>query len=472
MEIHLSEFFAQLPSFSSEKAILSSYQNAKDLKHRPVLVLDDDPTGIQTVQGIPVYMSWDTDVMEQIFNESEIAFIHTNTRAYAPAKVKLLLQKIMQQAVAFSKKTGLDFDVISRSDSTLRGHYPLETEIVRDEYEKAMKHQVDGEIIVPFFKEGGRFTAHDVHVAVDGDVCIPASETEFARDPDFGYQHADLKHYVEEKTGGKFNHKEVISISLDMLRHRRTDEIKQLLKSASGFNKIVVNAVDYLDLKAFIPTLLEAMNEGKKFIFRTAASFVKTFGFIDDKPLLERKDFKGITNKQPTILLVAGSYTGKTTAQLNSLFQDHRVERVEMDVKQVLGSNFYNEIERIANHLDELISSGRNPVLYTSRTLLKTDDHLKTAETISKALTSIVQRLYQKPDLIVAKGGITSSVIAVEGLKMKKAMVQGQVLPGIPVIVAGKESKWPGIPYVIFPGNVGHINAISELYGKLNNHLV
>lgn len=467
MKINQTTLFNQLPVFDAVTKIETAYQKAKELKPGPVLVLDDDPTGIQTVHGIPVYMSWDIDVMEQIFKRREVAFIHTNTRAYSPEKVRTLLLELMKNALETAAKTGMDFEVISRSDSTLRGHFPLETEVIRMAYENATGKKIDGEIIVPFFKEGGRITANDVHYVLEGENCIPANETEFARDPDFGYQHADLKFYVEEKTKGFCKHEEVTCISLEQLRLHKHDEIKKALHAASGFSKIVLNAVDYADVKAFIPPLLEVMHEGKKFLFRTAASFVKTFGFIEDKPLLERKDFPSLRSKKPAILLIAGSYTGKTTLQLEALEKNHAIEKVELNVQKVLEGDFSEEVSHIAEKIDEMLRDGKNPVLFTSRTLVKTVNHLQTAETVSKALVSVVQILTQRPDIVVAKGGITSSVIAVEGLKMKKAMVEGQVLPGVPVVIAGEESKWPDIPYVIFPGNVGHANSISELYRKM-----
>jgi len=471
MKINQTTFFNQLPEFTSVQQIEDAYAKAEMLKPGPIIVLDDDPTGIQTVHGIPVYMSWEKAVMEQIFKNKETAFIHINTRAYSREKVRHLLIELMENAVSVSKASGKDFEIISRSDSTLRGHYPLETEIIRKEYEKGLTKKIDGEIIVPFFKEGGRLTVNDTHYVVDGNDVVPASETEFAKDPDFGYQHADLKWYVEEKTGGKYPHEQVISISLDMLRRNQTNEIRRLLSSVHDFGKIVLNAVEYTDLKAFIPALLQEIAEGKKFVYRAAASFVKTFGYIDDKPLLDRNSLNHLTGKSTQILLIAGSYTGKTTSQLDGLFRNHQVEKVELNVQNLLEGDLEGEISNIAIQIDNLIKNGQNPVLYTSRTLVKTRNHLQTAETISNALVSIVQALTQRPDVIVAKGGITSSVIAVNGLKIKKAKVEGQVLPGVPLIVAGEESKWPGLPYVIFPGNVGHKDSIAELYGMLVGNL-
>lgn len=78
-----------------------------------------------------------------------------------------------------------------------------------------------------------------------------------------------------------------------------------------------------------------------------------------------------------------------------------------------------------------------------------------------------VSNLQSRPNFVVAKGGITSSDVATKGLMIRRAMVLGQILPGIPVWRAGPESKFPGMPYVIFPGNVGGETALLESVQKL-----
>jgi uncharacterized protein YgbK (DUF1537 family) len=52
-------------------------------------------------------------------------------------------------------------------------------------------------------------------------------------------------------------------------------------------------------------------------------------------------------------------------------------------------------------------------------------------------------------------------------LGVKRAMVLGQILPGIPVWELGPETKFPGLPYVVFPGNVGGPDALKEVVRKL-----
>ena len=75
-----------------------------------------------------------------------------------------------------------------------------------------------------------------------------------------------------------------------------------------------------------------------------------------------------------------------------------------------------------------------------------------------------------KPGFVLAKGGITSADVGVKGLGIRKALVLGQIEPGIPVWKALAESKFPNIPYIIFPGNVGEDetlkNAVKKLLGQ------
>lgn len=434
-----------------------------------MIILDDDPTGIQTVHGLNVYMSWDKTAFEEIFANSETAFIHTNTRAYPPGKATIILDEILTNILEVSKTYNSGFEIISRSDSTLRGHYPLETEHIRNKIEAETGEKIDGEILIPFFKEGGRLTANDIHYVEDNEMLVPAYLTEFAKDPDFGFSTSDLKEYIEEKTDGKYKASEVSSVSLNMLRNNQKNEIINILLKAKDFSKIIINAVEYNDLKAFIPSLIEARQRGKKYIFRTAASFVKNYSFNEDKDLLDKKELETYTKGNKNILLIAGSYTRKTSSQLRILKESHKIEPVELKVSNLLEgkTSFEKEVEESTKKIDFLMKSGKNPVLFTSRKLVKTGDHLRTAGIISSALIQVVSRLNERPRIVIAKGGITSSVIAVTGLKIWKAIVEGQVLPGVPMIKCGENSKWPQMPYIIFPGNVGTENSLKELYDKL-----
>jgi len=467
MKLLHTEVKNTVPGFNDENKIETEYLAARQINPKPLLILDDDPTGIQTVHGISLYTQWDIKIMQGIFRKRETAFILTNTRAFHPEKATAIISEIMLNALKVSQETGIDFEIISRSDSTLRGHWPLETSLIRDMYEKFKGKRIDGEIMIPFFCEGGRFTINNIHYVAEGDYLIPASETEFAKDPNFSFQNADLKKYIEEKTNGQISEEKVHVISLDMLRKGDSDEIENLLMNVKYFEKVILNALEYKDIKTFIPPLFRAISKGKKFLYRTAASFVKTMAFVDDKPLLSVNDFKNFKPKGNQLLIIAGSYTAKTTSQLTPLIENQLVEAIEIDIFHLLDKKDYmHYVDEVLPRLNRALTSKKNVLLYTSRTLVKTKDHLYASKIISDFIITLVKNITNPPDMIIAKGGITSHVIAVEALEITHATVKGQVLPGVPSIIAGKRSKWPGMPYVIFPGNVGDDQSLLKIVEK------
>lgn len=440
---------------------------------KKIVVLDDDPTGVQTVHDISVYTDWTKDSIRQGFQEkNNLFYILTNSRGFTQDETTLAHNEIAANVDAVAKELGKEYIFISRSDSTLRGHYPLETEILRTNYEKNTGCIIDGEILCPFFKEGGRFTIDDVHYVRYGNELIPANETEFAKDKTFGYQAATMPEYVEEKTKGAYPARNVVCISLDEIHQMAIDEIEQKLLHVQGFNKIIVNAVDYADLKVFCVALYRAMAKGKVFMFRTAAAIVKVMGGVSDQPLLEREQMVR-TNELHGGIIVVGSHTEKTTRQLEALKQLSDIRFVELDATKVtVAGGLEKEVERCLALEEAWIRDGKTVCCYTSRALVTADtgnkeDELRLSVRISDAVQSLVGGLSVIPKFVIAKGGITSSDVGTKALGVKRANVLGQIEPGIPVWQTGAESKFPGIPYVIFPGNVGEDTTLRYAVEKL-----
>ena len=436
---------------------------------RKIVVLDDDPTGSQTVHDIHVYTDWTQETLDEAFGSDEkLFYILTNSRSFTAEQTKKVHQDIAAAIRNASAKTGKDYLVISRSDSTLRGHFPLETEVLRASLDK----DIDGEIICPFFPEGGRFTIGDIHYVKQGDALVPAAETEFAKDATFGYTKSDLKEYVEEKTGGAYKASDVVSIGLDELRVQDVDSITEKLMSVHGFGKIVVNSETYEDLKVFCYALYLAMREGRQFMIRSAAGIVKTLGCIDTKPYLTRDDLVTDTRDKGGLILI-GSHMKKTTAQLEALKQIPGIDFIAFDSDLVLEPGaFEQEKKRVQAKIDGDIEQGRTVCVYTKRKVLLLDNDTKEAAllrsvAISDAVQSFAANLKTKPAFIIAKGGITSSDVGVKALRVKKALVAGQAAAGIPVWRTGPESKFPGLAYVIFPGNVGTETTLKEIVEEL-----
>ena len=436
----------------------------KEVMEKKIIVLDDDPTGCQTVHGINVYTTWTLDSLNDAFLETNNMFyILTNSRSLTPSQSQTLHIELIQNIVKVSKRYKCDFDIISRSDSTLRGHYPLEPDVIREELEKHGK-SFDGEFIIPFFKEGGRITEGDVHYIEQGDIKIPAGDSEFAKDATFGYKSSNLKEWIEEKTQGAYAAGKVRSISLDMLRSGNLGDIIDLISNSESDQKYVVNANTYKDLEPFVSALKSQELKNKSFIFRTAASFVKVYGAISDKPLLTGNQMRREGSQEGGIVIV-GSHVQKSTMQLNHLINNSSIQAYELDVF-IKKQQIIESIEHIVEELSKNIEKGVNSVIYTSRKLLKdpnndAEKNLKIAVDISNYMVLIVNKLSSVPGFIIAKGGITSSDIATKGLKIEKGLVLGQILPGIPVWQPDEKSKFPKVPYVVFPGNVGGENALT-----------
>ena len=440
--------------------------------NKKIIVLDDDPTGVQTVHDVYVYTDWSLESIRKGFEAPEkLFYLLTNSRGLTESQTIKVHIEIAENILNVSKETGLEFLIISRGDSTLRGHYPLETKVLKEVLEKGTGKEIDGEIIFPFFKEGGRFTAENIHYVNYGGTLIPAGDTEFAGDKTFGYKNSDLTRYIEEKTGGEYKAESVTSVSLKSLRNGDVEFITEQLDTIRHFDKVIVNALDYQDVEVFCLALYKTLNKGKSFLFRTAASFVKVMGGISDKALLRKAEMIEKKDKNGG-LIVVGSHTAKTTEQLNGLKDMNNIAFLEFDSDLVLINKLESEVERIVTEAAKKISAGVTAAVYTKRKLLvlendTPEEALLRSVKISEAVQALVGRLPVRPSFVIAKGGITSSDIGVKALQVKQARVLGQVSQGIPVWKTDEESKFPGIPYIIFPGNVGNKDTLREVFERL-----
>ena len=458
---HLSAgILKQLPAADLETADrLLKRELSEDFNQS--VVLDDDPTGVQTVHDVSVYTDWSMESIAAGFREdNKVFYILTNSRGMTQEETETIHKEIGEAVVRVSKEQKKPFLLISRSDSTLRGHYPLETETLRACLEKGGIH-ADGEIITPYFKDGGRFTIGNIHYVKQGDELVPAAETEFARDKTFGYTHSSLPEYIEEKTKGRYPAESVTCISLEDLRGLRLDQIEEQLMRAENFEKICVNAADDVDLTVFSIALYRAVRNGKYFIFRSAAGLVKVMGGISDRALLTRTEMIRKESGKGG-LVVVGSHTEKTTEQLSELLKLKTAVPIAFDSDKVLEGEeaFAAEIRRCVKEEEQAILAGKTAVCYTRRKLLSfqgdtKEEALLRSLKISEGVQGLVSGLSVPPAFLIAKGGITSSDIGTKALKVRRAEVMGEILPGIPVWKTGPESRFPEIPYVIFPGNVG-----------------
>ena len=244
-----------------------------------------------------------------------------------------------------------------------------------------------------------------------------------------------------------------------------------MLEQAQKFEKIVVNAISYQDLECFVPELLKAIAEGKTFLLRTASSILRVLAGCRGG-VLTRQELTDTENTNGGVVIV-GSHVKKDhpPAGTSPGGRLHPAPGIQSASGAGCGS-LCREIQRVSDAADQAIAQGKNVAIYTRRERLDLnaadkEDELRLATRISEGVLQIIADLKIRPNFIIAKGGITSSDVATQGLSLRRAMVMGQILPGIPVWRTGQESKFPGMPYVIFPGNVGDENSLLDAVKKL-----
>ena len=254
--MQVKETFEKLPPIPPTD-LRPLIRKALQQKGISIIVLDDDPTGTQTVYDLPVLTHWDAKtIREELERDTPVFYILTNSRSFPAKKADDLNREIGTQILQAGEEADKKVWVISRSDSTLRGHYPNEV----DALAQALEIPQAIRFIIPAFFEGGRFTIGDTHYVQEGDQLIPASETPFAQDKSFGFQNADLKKWIEEKTEGKISAESVYSVSIDDLREKSLVDITHQLERLPTNATCIVNAADYYDLQTFCLALLQARN--------------------------------------------------------------------------------------------------------------------------------------------------------------------------------------------------------------------
>lgn len=455
MYLNAVKKLASLPS-EFPKEVLPTLREKFLTSNKTVLVLDDDPTGTQTCYDITVLTSWDVDLLvTELHKKPEILYLLTNSRSLTEESAVDLAMEIGGNLKEASKLSSRDLIVISRSDSTLRGHFPAEVDALAE----AMELKETSQILIPAFLEGGRYTIDDVHYLVENEELVPVSYTQFAKDVVFVYKNANLKKWVEEKSKGKVNAKDVVSISIEDLRSENPEYVANKLKNLNSKQVCIVNAATYKDLEVFALAFHLA---DRKFIFRSSATFVPICaGLVSSKAYVPQKSENVSQNGS---LILVGSHVPKSTLQLNYLLAQKTHEAIEIDVKEVLASDDPEKLlTQIIEKSDKWLKAGKDVVLYTSRILkLGTDSasNLSINAKVSTFLVAILNGISVRPKFIIAKGGITSSDLATKGLEAKKALILGPIIPGVPVWKMDETSKFPNIQYVVFPGNVGNEKAI------------
>ena len=430
-----------------------------------IIVIDDDPTGSQTVHGCLLLMKWDVATLKQGLEDSvPIFFILSNTRAMSPDEAAATTKEICQNLSSAIAEVGTEnFLVVSRSDSTLRGHYPIETDVMAREL-----GGFDAHFLTPAFFEGGRITVDSVHyLIIDGEK-TPVAQTEFARDSVFGYSHSYLPDYVAQKTQGKISAESVVKFTLSDIR---SGEIEQRLLKLDGNQCVVVDGENQADFDLFAKAILRATSQGKRFLFRSAAGLLTSLAQLDQQPTDPEKMGRYRPTDEPGVVLV-GSHVQKTTQQLNRLLEED-VTGIEVDVVRLRDrpEAASDILKETLTAVERAMKSGKTPVVYTSRKELSFSDvqqRLQFGKDVSALLMDVVRGLPDTISFLISKGGITSNDVLSVGLNLTLARLLGQILAGCSVIrTEPTHPQFPNLPVVLFPGNVGDRDGLAAVWHRL-----
>ena len=427
------------------------------------IAIDDDPTGSQTVHGCLLLTRWDVPTLtEALLDESPLLFVLSNTRGMSAQDAADVTRDIcanLRAALDAAAEKGRPIQpvIVSRSDSTLRGHYPVETDVIAEEL-----GPFDAHFLVPAFFEGGRITRDGTHyLIIDGEP-VPVNQTEFARDSVFGYRHAYLPDYVEEKTQGAIKAARVEHFDLADVR----GDIGERLHALGGNTCCVVDAEQQSDLDSFAAQVLAAAADGKRFLFRSAASLLTAFAQLPPQPVAAQDMSAFVRGARPGVVLV-GSHVDKSTRQLNQLITDTDVLPLEIDLER-MSADEDALLQDLLGRVETATGAGRGVVLYTSRgerQFASKAERLAFGDRVANLLVRIVQTLPPDIGFLISKGGITSNDTLSKGLALRTARVLGQIRAGCSVVRCPPDHpRYPDLPVVIFPGNVGGDDALAEVY--------
>ncbi|GJP95464.1 ketose-bisphosphate aldolase class-II family protein [Aspergillus niger] len=468
---------SQLPPESSLNAQDQISELLSTASLSRLVVLDDDPTGTQTCHDIAVLTVWDIPTLQaELQQPSPGFFILTNSRALPPLEAEKLIRTICENVQQAANLAGTTVDIVLRGDSTLRGHFPLEADVAQSVFGPA-----DAIILAPFFFQGGRLTINDIHYVVEGDNLVPAGATQFARDATFGFKSSNLHDYVLEKAPGRFTPEQIHSITIEDIRVNGPSTICDKLLALPKGSVVIVNAAAESDMHVFVAGLLKAKSQSQKhYLYRTAAAFVSTSLGIRPQAPLTAASFPE-PQIQTGTLIIAGSYVPKTTAQLNHLITKHgptgtnTLSIVELDVEDIIATTTSSSspssldpiIDQTVSSVESSLLSGKDALVMTSRKLITGGDELSSLAIggrVAEALVEVLKRVKVRPRVVIAKGGITSSDAATKGLGIKRAMILGQAAPGVPLWRCDEETaRHRGVPFVVFPGNVGGVETLGEI---------
>jgi uncharacterized protein YgbK (DUF1537 family) len=449
-----SELLAGLPDAWPNSLLPRLRRRGRD---RTLVILDDDPTGTQTVRGVRVLLDPSTgDLVAALARRPRALFILTNSRGLSQAEAVALARRLGNRIRVASRRAARAVSIVSRSDSTLRGHFPAEVDALADGAGVAGAPV----LFMPYLGEAGRITVADVHYLVRDGSAIPVAETEFARDAAFGYRDSNLLDWVAARLGA--DSRPVSSLSLATIRSEGQSGVTRTLVAAPARSIVIANAVVDRDAEVVAEGAADA-ERVRPILARTAAGYVRAAAAQPRQPSLGPR---ALRHRLGPGVVVVGSHVPSTTRQLEALLADPPIplERIDVPVAEIKDARRAGRARSaITARATAALGSGIVPVIATSREVVPpaADDAtgLRLARRISRLLGGVVRDLGPVPAWVVAKGGITSSDVASIGLGAREATVIGPLLPGVPVWRVRRGVR-RSVLLVVFPGNVGDDDAL------------
>lgn len=456
-----------------------------------IVVLDDDPTGSQTVHSCPLLLQWDhATLREGLRHPSPLLFVLANTRALAPEAAAQRVRGIAQalkRALAELEPAPAGTDaaaiehwlIVSRGDSTLRGHFPVELDVINAEL-----GPFDATLLVPAFLQGGRTTVAGVHL-LHGE---PVHTSAFARDGLFGYGSSFLPDWVAEKTAGRIAADQVQQLGLAELEaaagamaaadHPGLEPLCQRLAALAGNPCVAVDAERPQQLGALAaavreltaPSAAERWGRPRRFLFQSAASWIEALAQLPPQPLpaagLAALRRRGADQEPLPGLVLVGSHVPLADAQLGVLLAQPGCCGVEIAVpklarvlegpvaKEMLASLEQAWLEQLVG----VLAAGQTPVLFTSRGELQcrsAAERRRLGLELAALMARLAAALAPQVGYLISKGGITTHTLLADGLKLARVELQGQLLPGLSLVLTPSDGPVPGLPVLTFPGNLG-----------------
>ena len=433
-----------------------------------LVVLDDDPTGTQSVAGLPVLTRWEKDDLSSAFATGAAAvYVLTNTRSLDEETAADRNREVVAAALAAAAEADREVTFVSRGDSTLRGHFPLETDVLSAEIVAHGGAAPELTLLVPAFPDAGRITVDSVHYWVTEGEATPVAETPFAQDATFGFASSDLREWVAEKTGGRIPADDVAALTIEIIRSG-ADAVAAFLGGLASGTVVAVDVVEESDMR--VVALAQQRLRERPVLPRVGPPYVRAHIGQDIARPVDARDIPFAYDRGG--LVVVGSHVPLTTAQLDELRRQRPgTATIELDVRRLIDDRREEHLDAQARAAAEALESG-SVIVHTTRELVTGADgeeSLEIARRVSSGVVELVRRVLAiaPPRFVIAKGGITSSDVASEALEIRRATVLGPMLPGIVSLWQPQTGPAVGIPYIVFAGNVGDTDSLARVVSTL-----